>query len=99
MAHTRMFRKKSKGLSFLYVTRRLDPIQTPIKMHGDIPVGYKVMARTRMFGKNNQIRITWPLKRGDNHYCARHIALTYRKNFKNWDTKTNYRSCRQYKTV
>ena len=61
----------------LYVTPLPDQIHISIKQHEDIPIGYRVMARTKMFGgKNNLWGIAWKLRKGNNHSCELHIVLT-----------------------
>ena len=39
--------------SILCATHRTDLIHIPIKFHENIPNGYRVVARTRMFGKKS----------------------------------------------
>ena len=44
-------------------THRPGVIHNHVKLHEDI--GYLVLARTRMFGKNNQRGIIWKLRKGE----------------------------------
>ena len=50
---------RKREQSFLCATCRPDLIHIPIKLHEDILNSYRVMARIRMFGKNNQRGITF----------------------------------------
>ena len=47
----RTWRIRKGEQSFLSATHRYDLIHIPIKLHEDIPKGYRVIARTRMFAK------------------------------------------------
>ena len=42
---------RKKEQSFSCVSHGHDLVHIPIKLHEDIPYGYRVMACTRMFGK------------------------------------------------
>ena len=63
--------RKREQSFFLCATQRPDLIHIPIKLHKDILNGYCIMERTRMFGKINQMGITWNIRKGGQLFlCA-----------------------------
>ena len=79
MAHIRMYRKnysrghnlgsKKEGAIIIVHVMYCSPdlIHIPIKLHEDIPNNYGVIARTRMFEKN-QRGIAWKLRKEEQSF-------------------------------
>ena len=79
MARSRFWKINQRGItwklgkgeqSFLCATHRPDLKHIPIKLHEDILNCYRIMERTRMFGKINQRGITLKKETGSNHSCS-----------------------------
>ena len=59
--------------SFLCWTRRPDLIHISIKLREDILICHWIMKCTRMFGKINQMGITWKIRKGEQSFlCMTH---------------------------
>ena len=92
--------KKRRGTIIVVPTHHLDLIHIPTKLHEDIPKGYWVMARTRMFGKNNRRGITWKLRKGEQSFMWDTSSWPYTYSYKSaWRYPEWLLSCGAYKSV
>ena len=61
--------KQRNRKQILYVTLLPDQIHTSIKLHEDIPIGYRVMACTTIFEKKRNLKgIAWKLRKREQSF-------------------------------